>query len=57
MEPKKEISILQQQYLPDYRQKGRFVCQWTLAITMHTEIQGFEMFDILHFLGFVSYKI
>ena len=28
-----------------------------LAITMHTEIQGFEMFDILHFLGFVSYNL
>ena len=24
---------------------------------MHTEIHGFEMFDILNFLGFISYKI
>ena len=27
-----------------------------LAI-MYTEIHGFDMFDIVHFLGFISYKI
>ena len=28
-----------------------------LVIIIHTEVRGLEMFDILHFLGFISYKI
>ena len=54
MEPKKELPFYNRSSFLTTSRSDVLSQNINLAITMHTEIQGFEMFDILHFLGFVS---